>query len=106
MRVLRDHGYTVLAAIDGSMAVEMFREHKNEIALVILDVVMPKMNGKEAYEAIKKIEPSVKVIFTSGYTDDIVIERGVENDEYDFLGKPLTPAALLRKIREVLDRKP
>ncbi len=104
MRVLRDHGYSVLAAMDGTAAVEMFREYKGEIALVILDVVMPKMNGKEAYESIRKIDPSVKVIFTSGYTDDIVIERGVENEQYDFLGKPLTPATLLKKIREVLDR--
>jgi two-component system, cell cycle sensor histidine kinase and response regulator CckA len=105
MRVLRDHGYSVLAAMDGLAAVEMFRQHAGEIALVILDVVMPKMNGKEAYEAIRKIEPSAKVIFTSGYTDDIVIERGVENEECDFLGKPLTPATLLKKIREVLDRQ-
>ncbi len=106
MRVLRDHGYSVLAAMDGSAAVEMFRQHAGEIALVILDVVMPKMNGKEAYEAIRKIDPYAKVIFTSGYTDDIVIERGVENAQYDFLEKPLTPATLLKKIREVLDRKP
>ena len=105
MRVLRDHGYSVLASMDGTAAVETFREYKGEIALVILDVVMPKMNGKEAYESIRKIDPSVKVIFTSGYTDDIVIERGVENEQYDFLGKPLTPATLLKKIREVLDRK-
>lgn len=106
MRVLRDHGYSVLAAMDGLAAVEMFGQHMGEIALVILDVVMPKMNGKEAYEAIRKVDPSVKVIFTSGYTDDIVIERGVENEQYDFLGKPLTPATLLKKIREVLDRRP
>ncbi len=105
MRVLRDHGYSVLAAMDGSAAVEMFRQRRGDIALIILDVVMPKMNGKEAYEAIRKIDPSVKVIFTSGYTDDIVIERGVENEQYDFLDKPLTPATLLKKIREVLDRQ-
>lgn len=105
MKVLRDHGYSVLAATDGLAAVEMFRQHRGEIALIILDVVMPKMNGKEAYEAIRKIDPAVRVIFTSGYTDDIVIERGVENEQYDFLGKPLTPDTLLKKIREVLDRQ-
>lgn len=104
-RVLRDHGYSVLAAMDGSAAVDMFRQHSSEIALIILDVVMPRMNGKEAYEAIRKIDPSAKVIFTSGYTDDIIVERGVENEQYDFLNKPLTPATLLKKIREVLDRK-
>ncbi|MHB8110981.1 MAG: PAS domain S-box protein [Syntrophorhabdaceae bacterium] len=105
MRVLRDHGYTVLAARDGSMAVELFREHKGNISLVILDVVMPKMNGKEAFDVIRKMDPSMKFIFTSGYTDDIIIERGFENEEYDFLGKPITPATLLKKIREVLDRR-
>lgn len=66
---------------------------------------MPRMNGKEACEAIRLIDPSTRVIFTSGYTDDIIQEKGMLNEEYDFLGKPITPATLLRKIREVLDRK-
>ena len=105
VKVLEDHGYTVLAARDGAMAVETFRQHKDEISLVILDVVMPRMNGKEACEAIRLIDPSMRVIFTSGYTDDIIQEKGMLNEEYDFLGKPITPATLLRKIREVLDRK-
>ncbi len=103
VKVLEDHGYTVLPAKDGSLAVEAFREHKGDISLVILDVVMPKMNGKEACEAIRNLDPSVKVIFTSGYTDDIIEQKGV-NDRYDFLGKPITPGTLLKKIREVLDR--
>jgi len=102
--VLEDHGYTVLAATDGSMAVETFREHKGAISLVILDVVMPKMNGKEVFDAIRTLDPSIKVIYTSGYTDDILEEKGVANKKYDFLGKPITPATLLTKIREVLDR--
>ncbi|HNT43030.1 MAG TPA: PAS domain S-box protein [Syntrophorhabdaceae bacterium] len=105
VQVLQDHGYTVLAANDGAMAVETFRRHRGEISLVILDVVMPRMNGKEACEAIRLIDPSTRVIFTSGYTDDIIQEKGMLNEEYDFLGKPITPATLLRKIREVLDRK-
>jgi PAS domain S-box-containing protein len=105
VQVLEDHGYTVLAAKDGAMAVETFRRHRDEISLIILDVVMPRMNGKEACEAIRLIDPSVRVIFTSGYTDDIIQEKGMLNEEYDFLGKPITPATLLRKIREVLDRK-
>ncbi len=105
LKVLEDHGYTVLPAKDGAMAVETFRRHRDEIALVILDVVMPRMNGKEACEAIRLIDPSTRVIFTSGYTDDIIQEKGMLNEEYDFLGKPITPATLLRKIREVLDRQ-
>lgn len=105
VRVLEDHGYTVLAAKDGAMAVETFRRHRDTISLVILDVVMPRMNGKEACEAIRHIDPSMKVIFTSGYTDDIIQEKGMLHEEYDFLGKPITPATLLSKIREVLERR-
>jgi len=103
--VLEDHGYTVLAATDGAMAVKTFREHKDTLSIVILDVVMPKMNGKEAFDAIRALDPSMKVIFTSGYTDDIIQEKGIANEKYDFLGKPITPATLLKKIREVLDRQ-
>lgn len=105
VKVLEDHGYTVLAATDGSMAVKTFQEHKDALSLVILDVVMPRMNGKEAFDAIRALAPSMKVIFTSGYTDDIIQEKGIANEEYDFLGKPITPATLLKKIREVLDRQ-
>ncbi|MDD3846098.1 MAG: PAS domain S-box protein [Syntrophorhabdaceae bacterium] len=105
VKVLEDHGYKVLAARDGAMALETFREHRDDISLVILDVVMPRMNGKEAFDAIRVLDPSVRVIFTSGYTDDIIEEKGVPDEKHDFLGKPITPATLLRKIREVLDRK-
>jgi PAS domain S-box-containing protein len=105
VKVLEDHGYTVFAAKDGAMALETFRRHEDDISLVILDVVMPRMNGKEACEAIRILDPSMKVILTSGYTDDIIQEKGMLNEEYDFLGKPITPATLLKKIREVLDRK-
>ncbi len=105
VKVLEDHGYTIIAAKDGAMAVEAFRHHRDEISLVILDVVMPRMNGKEACEAIRLVDPLMRVIFTSGYTDDIIQQKGMSGEEYDFLGKPITPATLLRKIREVLDRK-
>jgi len=105
VNVLEDNGYTVFAARDGAEAVEAFRQHQGDIALIILDVVMPKMNGREVFEAIKKIDPSARVIFTSGYTDDIIEEKGMANGKYDFLGKPITPGTFLKKIREVLDRE-
>ena len=104
INVLTEKGYTVLQAKDGVEAVRIFMEHRNEISLAILDVVMPKMNGREAYEEIIKTEPFLRVIFTSGYTDDIIQRKGVD-DTFDFLGKPITPNALLKKIREVLDKK-
>ncbi len=105
VNVLEDNGYKVFAVRDGAEAVEAFRQHQSDIALTILDVVMPKMNGREAFEAIKKLDPSVKVIFASGYTDDIIEEKGMANGKYDFLGKPMTPGTLLKKIREILDRE-
>ncbi len=105
VNVLEDNGYKVIAAGDGAEAVDAFSLQQGDISIVILDVVMPKMNGKEVFEAIKKLDPTVKVIFTSGYTDDIIEEKGMVNEKYDFLGKPITPGTLLKKIREVLDRE-
>jgi len=102
--VLEQHGYTVVEAVDGKDALEKFDEHKN-IDLLILDSVMPVRNGREVYDAVSKINPSIKVIFTSGYTKDFILDKGIEDKRFDFLSKPLTPGDMLRKIREVLDRQ-
>ncbi|HEX2964571.1 MAG TPA: response regulator, partial [Syntrophorhabdaceae bacterium] len=83
-------------------AIRNFKEN-NSIKLLILDSVMPKMNGRAAYDAIRTIDPSVKVIFISGYTRDIVLDKGIEDKKFVFIAKPLSPAELLRKVREVLD---
>jgi DNA-binding response OmpR family regulator len=79
-------------------------ENHDKIDLMILDVVMPKKNGKEAYEEIRKTHPNVKVIFTSGYTGEVILDKGIQGETVDFITKPLTPNGLLRKVREVLDR--
>ena len=102
--VLTGKGYTVVEAKDGSDAVRLFMEHKDEIALLLLDVVMPGKNGKEAYEEIRRLRPNVKVLFTSGYTGDIVFAKGVHNEEINYIAKPLVPNELQRKVREVLDK--
>ncbi|MDA8123869.1 MAG: PAS domain S-box protein [Deltaproteobacteria bacterium] len=96
-------GYRTIEAIDGADAVRRFRETP-DIDLVILDTVMPKMNGREAFEAIKMEAPSVKILFVSGYTRDIVLNKGIGKEEFNFLPKPLSPATLLAKVREMLDR--
>jgi two-component system cell cycle sensor histidine kinase/response regulator CckA len=101
--VLLISGYSVIEAADGEDAVRRFMERKDSISLMILDVVMPKKNGKEVYEAIRKIRPDIKVLFTSGYTGDIVIDKGVHGEEANFIAKPLSPDALLLKVREILD---
>ena len=100
--ILTSRGYTVIEAKDGEDAVRRFMDHKEEIDLLLLDVVMPRMNGKEAYEAIKKANPGVRVLFTSGYTGDVVLDKGVHDESINFISKPLSPDELLRKVRETL----
>ncbi|MDD5759824.1 MAG: transporter substrate-binding domain-containing protein [Desulfobulbaceae bacterium] len=102
-KVLASYGYTVLCAADGQEAVERFREHQDEINLVILDVIMPKMNGKEALDEIRKIQPDIRVLFTSGYTAEIIHQRSVLDQSLPFLSKPASTLQLLQKVREVLD---
>lgn len=96
-------GYTVIEASDGDEAVERFRENREAIRLLILDVVMPKRNGKDVYEEVMELKPEVKVLFVSGYTADIINKHGMLEDGIHFLEKPLAPVALAAKIREVLD---
>jgi PAS domain S-box-containing protein len=102
--ILTDKGYTVIEAVDGDEAVWKFMEHKDEIDLLLLDVVMPKKNGKETYEEIQKIRPNIKVIFSSGYTRDVVLNKGIHNRSANFISKPIMPDHLLKKVRQVLDK--
>jgi signal transduction histidine kinase len=102
--ILTHAGYKVLEAVDGEDAIHKFMENKDDIHLLILDVIMPKKNGKEVYETIKKIKP-VKIIFTSGYTADIIHRRGIVEEGSDLILKPYSPYALLEKIRSVLDKQ-
>jgi CheY-like chemotaxis protein len=101
---LEAYDYKIIEAIDGEDAVEKFKQNR-DTDLVIIDSVMPKKNGREAYEEIRKIAPHVKVIFTSGYTKDIVLNKGIEDGEFDFIAKPLSLDELLGKIRQALDKQ-
>ncbi len=101
--VLSEFDYTVIEAKDGIQAVELFHKHKENITLVILDVVMPGKNGKEVHEELIKIKPELKTLFISGYTADVVHRRGILDLELNFLQKPLMPDKLLKKVREILD---
>jgi PAS domain S-box-containing protein len=102
--VLRQLGYTVIEAENGQEAVEKFIENKDIIRLVILDGIMPKMNGKEAHKEISALVPGVRCIFMSGYAEDIFTKDGILQAEVTFLSKPVTPSVLLNKVREVLDQ--
>ena len=103
--VLVRKGYAVLEARDGEEALASFVQHRELIDLVILDVVMPRRNGRDVYEEVLKIKPDAKVLFTSGYTGDIVLDKGIHDETVNFISKPLSPDDLLRKVREVLDGK-
>lgn len=102
--ILEVKGYAVLEATDGADAVHQFKNYQDSIDLVVLDVVMPLKNGKEVYDEIRTVRPSVKAVFMSGYTGDVVIDKGVDDGLVDFISKPLLPNDLLLKIRDVLDR--
>jgi PAS domain S-box-containing protein len=100
--VLTTAGYTVIAAHDGEDAIHKFIENKDNIHLLVLDVIMPKKSGKEAYDAIKQMRSNIKVLFISGYTADMIQKRGVMEDGVNFLYKPVSPNDFLQKVRDVL----
>jgi signal transduction histidine kinase len=102
---LEEYGYHVIDALNGEDALEKYRANSDRIQLVMLDVVMPRMNGREVYDEIRKEGKPVRVLFCSGYTDDIIIQKGiVEEEGVGFLSKPVTMRMLLAKVRETLDR--
>jgi PAS domain S-box-containing protein len=101
--ILADSGYRVIEARDGEDAVEKFRESGGAIDLLVLDVVMPKKNGKETLAEICALHPGTKAIFMSGYTADIIDKIGLVEAGLPLLNKPLLPNELLAKVREMLD---
>jgi PAS domain S-box-containing protein len=101
--VLQQYGYKVIEAIDGKDAIDRFKRHQ-DADLIIVDSVMPKKNGRQVYEEIRSISSHIKTLFISGYTKDIILNKGIEDGKFDFIAKPLSPAALLQKVREILDR--
>jgi len=100
--ILAEFGYTIVEAKDGEDAIRKYNKHGG-IDLLVLDSVMPKMNGRTAYDEICKTNPHIKVIFTSGYTRDVVLDKGIEDKQFVFIAKPLSPKDLLEKVRAVLD---
>ena len=101
--MLEEFGYTVIEAGDGQEAVSKFMENKDRIDLFLSDIVMPGMNGREAYERIKRVKPDIKVLFASGYPSDFTHKSEILKGGLDFISKPVSPDNLLKKVREVLD---
>ena len=101
--VLTQKGYRVLRAADGQAALEMARGQPGKIDLLVTDIVMPGMTGRELAEALTAARPGLRVLYMSGYTDDAVVRHGVLAEEMHYLQKPFSPRALASKVREVLD---
>jgi len=99
---LESVGYTVLAASSGRKALQHAKDYRGPIHLLLADVVMPGMSGPELARQMASLRPGIKVIFTSGYTDDAIARQGVLDPAVAFIEKPYRPKALARKIREVL----
>ena len=101
---LEENGYIVIEAENGEDAVKQYKDNMEEVSLVLLDVIMPVKNGREAFNEIKRLKSDTKVIFMSGYTSDIITEKGMFETDAELIPKPISPDSLLRKVREVLDR--
>jgi PAS domain S-box-containing protein len=101
--ILKKFGYNVILALDGADAVEKFKAHSDEIAIIVMDMIMPRKSGKEAYEEICKVRADVKILFMSGYSPDLLHDRGIFDSSEEVLVKPIHPLDLVRKVRAMLD---
>jgi CheY-like chemotaxis protein len=103
-RILGDLGYQVMPARNGAEAIAVAQKYGERIDLLLTDVVMPGMSGRELATQLVLEYPEMQVLFMSGYTDNAIVHHGVLDEGVSFIGKPYTPSALARKVREVLDK--
>jgi PAS domain S-box-containing protein len=103
--VLRGQGYMVLEAADGKEALEIADGREKDISLVVSDVIMPRMGGREMAERLQSTHPGLGVLFCSGYAEEGILPEGAPGDGIAFLPKPFTPSGLLRRVRELLDER-
>jgi CheY-like chemotaxis protein len=103
-RALRNFGYTIIEASDGRQALEVFQRQESDIALVVTDVAMPDMGGRELATRLNELAPELPVLFMSGYTGEEVTERGMLPAGVPFQSKPFAPDALASRVRHLLDK--
>jgi len=101
--VLENCGYRLLEAANGVAALSVCEHYSETIDLLLTDVVMPEMSGRGVADRLAQLHPEMKVLYMSGYTDDVIAHHGVINEGIHFLQKPFAPGDLVRKVREVLD---
>lgn len=99
-------GYHVLSAIDGPTALERYGRSDDDIKLLVTDVMMPRMSGRELAIQLTALRPTIKVLYASGYTQDITARHGVFEPDVNFIQKPYTPQRLAARIRQLLDTPP
>lgn len=102
--VLAEHGYAVIVAGSGDGALKCAGEYRGVIDLLLTDVIMPRMSGRELAESLARLRPGIRVMFMSGYADDAIVRHGVLAPTSAFIQKPFGPESLLAKVREVLEK--
>ncbi len=103
-KILRNRGYTVLEAKDGEACMRVFQEHSGPIHLLLTDMFMTGMNGREVADHLLASRQDIKVIFMSGHSNETILSHGGLDPAFSFIRKPFTPETLLRKVSEMLDR--
>ncbi len=103
-RCLEENGYTVIVASNGEEALRLIQQSQPQIDLMVTDVIMPGMSGKELYEQLSRLMPGLRVLYVSGYTDNAIVHYGVLEPGTNFLQKPFKPDALIKKIRQTLEK--
>ena len=104
VRILKNQGYRILEASDGGVALLICKRYGSPIHLMVTDVVMPGINGRELAKQIASFRQEMKVLYMSGYTENAIVHHGILDEKMDYLQKPFTMEGLVKKVREVLDK--